>query len=376
MSSSSSMSMAMSSATTTTNSMSMAMSSATTSSSSMSMAMSSATTTSSSMRMAMSSATTSSSSMNMAMSSAFTSSSSSMTMAMSSSITPASSSSMIMDMSSTTTSATTSSSGMSGMSGMSSSSTSTSSSSMDMSMNSYLTSNWKNYPVLFKKLKADTRGKLFGIFLLLIVATFVYKATGFTLWYLELRWSKLSSGNNRDISEEERLLREKRGRSLIGEIFLPSGYDFLKDAVRAVLVFWSTLIAYMLMLAAMSFILTYIFGIVLGLALFEVFFNRIKIVVLRERRLKTISDCKTTNAGVCTCGDHDFSRSSTDVEYDEKDGKDVKKGLSSSCCGGGGNAGKDLEEDEPEHDINVANQLTNNNPAQMTEELEPSSRFL
>ncbi|KAL6929441.1 hypothetical protein ACO0SA_000843 [Hanseniaspora valbyensis] len=347
------------------------------SSSSMSMAMSSATTTSSSMTMAMSSATTSSSSsMTMAMSSATTSSSSSMTMAMSSSTTPASSSSMSMAMSSTTTtSATTSSSGMSGMSGMSSSSTSTSSSSMDMSMNSYLTSNWKNYPVLFKKLKADTRGKLFGIFLLLIVATFVYKATGFTLWYLELKWSKLSNGNNRDMSEEERLLREKRGRSFIGEIFLPSGYDFLKDAVRAVLVFWSTLIAYMLMLAAMSFILTYIFGIVLGLALFEVFFNRIKIVILRERRLKTISDCKTTNAGVCTCGDHDFSRSSTDVEYDEKDGKDVKKALS-SCCGGGGNAGKDLEEDEPEHDINVANQLTNNNPAQMTEELEPSSRFL
>ena len=347
------------------------------SSSSMSMAMSSATTTSSSMSMAMSSATTSSSSsMTMAMSSATTSSSSSMTMDMSSSTTPASSSSMSMAMSSTTTtSATTSSSGMSGMSGMSSSSTSTSSSSMDMSMNSYLTSNWKNYPVLFKKLKADTRGKLFGIFLLLIVATFVYKATGFTLWYLELKWSKLSNGNNRDMSEEERLLREKRGRSFIGEIFLPSGYDFLKDAVRAVLVFWSTLIAYMLMLAAMSFILTYIFGIVLGLALFEVFFNRIKIVILRERRLKTISDCKTTNAGVCTCGDHDFSRSSTDVEYDEKDGKDVKKALS-SCCGGGGNAGKDLEEDEPEHDINVANQLTNNNPAQMTGELEPSSRFL
>ncbi|KAL6926148.1 hypothetical protein ACO0SA_001690 [Hanseniaspora valbyensis] len=357
-------------------SMSMAMSSATTKTSSMTMAMSSETTTTSSMSMAMSSATTSSSSMNMAMSSATTSSSSSMTMAMSSSTTPVSSSSMTMAMSSTTTSATTSSSGMSGMSGMSSSSTSTSSSSMDMSMNSYLTSNWKNYPVLFKKLKADTRGKLFGIFLLLIVATFVYKATGFTLWYLELKWSKLSSGNNKDMSEEERLLREKRGRSFVGEIFLPSGYDFLKDAVRAVLVFWSTLIAYMLMLAAMSFILTYIFGIVLGLALFEVFFNRIKIVVLRERRLKTISDCKTTNAGVCTCGDHDFSRSSTDVEYDEKDGKDVKKALSSSCCGGGGNAGKDLEEDEPEHDINVANQLTNNNPAQMTEELEPSSRFL
>lgn len=305
-------------------------------------------------------------------------SSSAMSMSMGSSTTTSmsmptsTSSSMTMSMSTATSSAsavTTTSSGMSGMSGMSSSSTS-STMDMDMSMNYYLTSKWENYPVLFSKLKANTRGKLFGIFLLLIVAAFVYKATGFALWYLELKWSKVSGDNSSDLSEEEKLLKEKRGRSFVGEIFLPSGYDFVKDAVRAVLVFWSTLLAYMLMLAAMSFVLTYIFGIVLGLALFEVFFNRIKIVILRERRLRTISECKTSNVGVCTCGDHNFSRLSTDVDTID----DKKPQQPTSCCGGKGAAA--LTEEEAEHNVQVVNQITNNNPAQMNEELEPSSRFM
>lgn len=255
---------------------------------------------------------------------------------------------------------------MTGMTGSTSSSATTSS----MTMNYYMTSSWKNYPVLFHKLKADTRGKLFGIFLLVIVVTFVYKATGFTLWYLELKWAKSSTENSNNISEEEKLLREKRGRSYLGEIFLPSGYDFIKDAVRLLLVFWSTLLGYMLMLVAMSFIVTYIFAVVLGLSLFEVFFNRIKIVILRERRLKTILDCKTANRGVCTCGDHNFSRSTTDVDSVAE----IKK--PSSCCGGGNNAQLDLTDDEDEHNVRVVNEIGNINPAQMNEELEPSSRFL
>ncbi|XBW34633.1 hypothetical protein QEN19_000200 [Hanseniaspora menglaensis] len=261
---------------------------------------------------------------------------------------------------------------MSGSSMSSSSSTSSDSNttmSMSMSMNYFLTSSWKNYPVLFRNLKADTPGKLFGIFLLLMVTTFVYKATSFASWYLELKWSKSSLNSIAATSEEEKLLKEKRGRSFVGEIFLPSGYDFIKDSVRVVLVFWSTLLAYMLMLAAMSFVITYIFAIILGLALFEVFFNRIKIVVLRERRLQTISECKTSNTGICTCGVHNFSRSSTDIDSYS----DIKQ--VSSCCNGNRN-GKALEEDESEYNVKVANEITNDNPGQMNAELEPSSKFL
>ena len=98
------------------------------------------------------------------------------------------------------------SSSMSGMSGMSSASNSTNSSSTHM--HTYVTAKWLNYPVVFKNLKADTRGKLFGIFLLVIVVTFVYKLTSFSLWYLELKWGP----RNETLSEEERLMNEKRGR--------------------------------------------------------------------------------------------------------------------------------------------------------------------
>ncbi|GMM42963.1 high-affinity Cu transporter [Hanseniaspora uvarum] len=258
------------------------------------------------------------------------------------------------------------SSSMSGMSGMSSASNSTNSSSthmhMKMHMNTYVTAKWLNYPVVFKNLKADTRGKLFGIFLLVIVVTFVYKLTSFSLWYLELKWSP----RNEPLSEEERLMNEKRGRSFIGEIFFPNGSDFFKDIIRTVLIFWSTLLAYMLMLVAMTYILTYIFAIVLGIALFEVFFNRVKIVILRNRRLNVIQSCKFTNQGVCTCGGH-----SKDSDSDS----DITSIKSNTCCQNI-NSITEKAMDEDEQVVNNANEIGNQNAAEMEVELDPRSRFI
>jgi len=210
--------------------------------------------------------------------------------------------------------------------------------------------------------KADTRGKLFGIFLLVIVVTFVYKLTSFSLWYLELKWGP----RNETLSEEERLMNEKRGRSFIGEIFFPNGSDFFKDIIRTVLIFWSTLLAYMLMLVAMTYILTYIFAIVLGIALFEVFFNRVKIVILRNRRLNVIQSCKFNNQGVCTCGGH-----SKDSDSDS----DITNIKSNTCCQNI-NSITEKAMDEDEQVVNNANEIGNQNAAEMEVELDPRSRFI
>lgn len=250
----------------------------------------------------------------------------------------------------------------SSMSGMSSSNTTSTTKKMKMKMNTYITAKWLEYPVVFKHLKASNRGQLFGIFLLILVATFVYKLTGFTLWYLELKWSP----KNEPLSEEERLINEKRGRSFVGEIFFPNGFDFFKDAIRCVLIFWSTLIAYMLMLVAMTYILSYIFAIVLGIALFEVLFNRVKIVILRNRRLKAIQSCKFSNVGTCTCGVH--SKESTDVESGLTNIK------STSCCQTNNVTEQALDADEQV--VENANQITTDNTADMDVELEPRSRFI
>ncbi|AJV94770.1 Ctr1p [Saccharomyces cerevisiae YJM1574] len=236
---------------------------------------------------------------------------------------------MSMSMSSTPTSSasaqTTSDSSMSGMSGMSSSDNSSSSGmdmDMSMGMNYYLTPTYKNYPVLFHHLHANNSGNAFGIFLLFVVAAFVYKLLLFVSWCLEVHWFKkwdkqnkystLPSANSKDEGKHYDTENnfEIQGLpklpNLLSDIFVPSLMDLFHDIIRAFLVFTSTMIIYMLMLATMSFVLTYVFAVITGLALSEVFFNRCKIAMLKrwdiQREIQKAKSCP--GFGNCQCGRH------------------------------------------------------------------------
>nr|CAI6842608.1 BBF_HP1_G0057840.mRNA.1.CDS.1 [Saccharomyces cerevisiae] len=236
---------------------------------------------------------------------------------------------MSMSMSSTPTSSasaqTTSDSSMSDMSGMSSSDNSSSSGmdmDMSMGMNYYLTPTYKNYPVLFHHLHANNSGKAFGIFLLFVVAAFVYKLLLFVSWCLEVHWFKkwdkqnkystLPSANSKDEGKHYDTENnfEIQGLpklpNLLSDIFVPSLMDLFHDIIRAFLVFTSTMIIYMLMLATMSFVLTYVFAVITGLALSEVFFNRCKIAMLKrwdiQREIQKAKSCP--GFGNCQCGRH------------------------------------------------------------------------
>ncbi|CAI4850637.1 CDG_1a_G0056730.mRNA.1.CDS.1 [Saccharomyces cerevisiae] len=216
-------------------------------------------------------------------------------------------------------------SGMSGMSGMSSSDNSSSSGmdmDMSMGMNYYLTPTYKNYPVLFHHLHANNSGKAFGIFLLFVVAAFVYKLLLFVSWCLEVHWFKkwdkqnkystLPSANSKDEGKHYDTENnfEIQGLpklpNLLSDIFVPSLMDLFHDIIRAFLVFTSTMIIYMLMLATMSFVLTYVFAVITGLALSEVFFNRCKIAMLKrwdiQREIQRAKSCP--GFGNCQCGRH------------------------------------------------------------------------
>ncbi|CAI4053776.1 hypothetical protein N7582_005811 [Saccharomyces uvarum] len=221
----------------------------------------------------------------------------------------------------------TSDSTMSGMSGMSSSSNSSSSSAsmdmdMDMGMNYYLTPTYKNYPVLFHHLHANTSGKAFGIFLLIVVAAFVYKLLLFVSWCLEVHWFKKWDKQNKyctlpsaSAKDEVRNYGTENNfeiqglpklPNLLGDIFVPSLMDLFHDIIRTFLVFTSTMIIYMLMLATMSFVLTYVFAVITGLALSEVFFNRCKLALLKrwdiQREIQKTMNCP--GFGNCQCGKH------------------------------------------------------------------------
>ncbi|CAB4252094.1 high-affinity Cu transporter CTR1 [Maudiozyma barnettii] len=217
-----------------------------------------------------------------------------------------------------------------------SNSTSSSGMSMEMGMNSYLTRKYKDYPVLFEKLYAKDKKGAFGIFVLILAACFVYKFILFVSWCLEVHWfkkwnrskkfNKNNSNSNKTIEDydddddeydDERTETEytEAGGQMVAlpklpnlmfEIFAPSWKDMFHDIVRILLIFTSTMLIYMLMLVVMTFILTYVFAVIVGLTLSEVFFNRCKISTLRrwniQREIKKAMNCP--GAANCKCGRH------------------------------------------------------------------------
>ncbi|GAV52983.1 hypothetical protein ZYGR_0AI02650 [Zygosaccharomyces rouxii] len=183
----------------------------------------------------------------------------------------------------------------------------------NMMMNSWLTPTYRDYPVLFKGLTANSSGKQFGIFLLIVVTAFVYKFLNYLSWCLEVHWFK--NWSKSDAQQESRDAMSQ-GDEISGplpkmpnfmfDLFCPSWMDLFHDFIRAILTFCSTMLIYMLMLVAMTFVITYVFAVITGLTLAEVFFNRCKICTLRrwevQRQIQSARTCP--GSGNCKCGRH------------------------------------------------------------------------
>ncbi|CUS21899.1 LAQU0S04e03378g1_1 [Lachancea quebecensis] len=202
----------------------------------------------------------------------------------------------------------------------------------DMAMNSYLTPKFNNYPVLFDHLRAKNKGQAFGIFVLIIAAAFAYKLALFVSWCLEVKWFKkwnpsgarrpgtLSSTGpsygadnasqvtaqnyTQDLEFQSQYLPKMP--NLLVHVMSPSSVDLFHDFIRLLLAFCSTMMIYMLMLVAMTFVLTYVFAVILGVSLAEIFFNRWKICLIArwdlQRELERRKNCK--GGEVCLCGQH------------------------------------------------------------------------
>lgn len=159
---------------------------------------------------------------------------------------------------------------------------------MSMSlMNMYLTSNYDNYPVLFKNLSASNGGQAFGIFVLMFVVSFLTKGFEFLKNYLEQRvWNN----PNYIIPQQTTIIEEcacddseKAASEQPVESATPTGRHtslplasvLVRDFVRLILCFIPELLGYAMMLVAMTFSLVYFFAVVLGMTFGRFFFERL-----------------------------------------------------------------------------------------------------
>ncbi|AET37495.1 high-affinity Cu transporter CTR1 Ecym_1253 [Eremothecium cymbalariae DBVPG len=277
------------------------------------------------------------------------------------------------DMDTSSTPTMSASSTMAAHSGSHSSESATSGHGHMMMMNSYLTTSYKHYPVLFKNLTAGNGGEALGIFLLIVATAFAYKSLLFASWCLEVKWFKtvdstpasaapirggsgLKNVHNGDAtvggdkeSQYNRIIPPLH--HLVFDIFSPTWRDLGQDLIRLLLTAASTLLVYMLMLIAMTYVAAYIFAVVVGLALAEVFFNRVKIILLRRWDLKReIERRKNCPGGLsCSCGFHEndtrsFPEGITEIGSNDLDSGSITKDVSivrknnvanekSCCCG-------------------------------------------
>lgn len=237
---------------------------------------------------------------------------------------------------------------------------------MNMAMNSYLTAKFKDYPVLFQHLTAKDKGGAFGIFVLIVVVAFVYKFLLFTSWCLEVKWFKQwnPKASNRDASNplqessdsSSQLTANNYGQDLefqtqflpkVPNLFMdfasPSSIELSHDFIRLLLTFTSTMFIYMLMLVTMSFVLTYVFGVILGLALAEVFFNRWKMCLISrwnlQREIERRRNCKGGSS--CFCGQH------RETDREASDGASVTPVPTTKIPGGGCCSKQKSASDEP-----------------------------
>lgn len=200
--------------------------------------------------------------------------------------------SAVMDMASATmsmtmSSSTSSSSGMA-MEGMDHGSS-------HMAMNMWLTASFKDYPVVFKDLRASTKAQAFGIFVLLFFVAFLARMLEFVRNYLEeIVWknnnyAEVEQGisqhsanlqsppvksccddNAKEVVSDESIDKQNspqheettKARGTGKSLSLASTIS--RDIIRLALCIIPDLFAYSLMLAAMTYTLTYFFAVVIG----------------------------------------------------------------------------------------------------------------
>ena len=210
----------------------------------------------------------------------------------------------------------------------------TANSKIDMTMASFLTKDFAYRPVVFEKLYARNKREAFGIFVLILATTFVYKLLLFVSWSLEVHWFKVwhssrkrdnsknnddrsyysySYDNDDDLSSTYSDLEPLGSRvlpkvpSLLHEIFVPTWESITQDLIRILLTFTSTLLIYILMLTTMTYVVPYLFGVVTGLSLCEVFFNKCKLNLLKKweiekqlERQRNCRKCTGPESGTCS----------------------------------------------------------------------------
>lgn len=161
--------------------------------------------------------------------------------------------------------------------------------SMDMSgMNMFLTTAYKNYPVLFETLKAANGGQAFGIFFLIFFVSFLTRGFEFLKNYLEQRvWNNpnylipqqttiienCECDDDFDKSNTESAIESKTPTGTHTRLSLAN--VLVRDVIRLILVFVVELFSYAMMLVTMTFSLVYFFAVVTGMTFGRFFFERL-----------------------------------------------------------------------------------------------------
>ncbi|CAH6723842.1 copper transport protein Ctr1p [[Candida] jaroonii] len=146
----------------------------------------------------------------------------------------------------------------------------------DMSMTMYFQKSYKDIPVVFENLKANTGGKAFGIFILLLFLGIATRGLEFLKNYLEQRvWKNENYINHFEPDTES----DDKTDGIITQTVntkktnIPS--SLVKNFIRLVLCFIPEMLGFALMLAAMSFTPIYFFAVVAGLSIGRFVFERL-----------------------------------------------------------------------------------------------------
>lgn len=161
------------------------------------------------------------------------------------------------------------------------------------SMNMYFTTLFKDYPVLFSKLSAHTKGQAFGIFVLLFIVAFLCRGLEFARNYLEARvWNNpayqaqchppvdnVTGADKACCTTKDRMddssSNDKEPLAAPSKPQIPLATSLFRDAIRLVLFVVPDIISYALMLAAMTYTLAYFFAVAVGSGVGRFAFQRL-----------------------------------------------------------------------------------------------------
>lgn len=161
-----------------------------------------------------------------------------------------------------------------------------------MSMHMYFTTQFKNYPVLFKNLSAETEAQAFGIFVLLFFVAFATRSFEFFKDYLEYKvWRNPVYFNQPQNKYVPPIARNNSSDNSLGKDPITTETDveieptksnglsyssqFFRDTIRLILLVIPEILGYALMLAVMTYTLTYFFAVAVGSGVGKFFFDKL-----------------------------------------------------------------------------------------------------